>query len=361
MATVWRDAMRTPLRGGYWRALSDPARAIGGPRFDFLLFWGVPLLALLATLAWWGVARQLPPATADRTLGVLFGLTALLTYAHLVAVVPRAYLNAEVFESNRRRLTIVPVLLIVGLLAHPAILVVGTVIAVFWDVHHSAMQTFGLSRIYDMKAGNDPHLLRATDLRLNWALYVGPLIAGASLMYHVASLGGLGTVGLTQLAAIPGLFTGHLGAISIAVVAALLAVLIWSAVDYARAMRAGYRLPAHKLALIGVTGLVSIVAWGFLPPLIALAAINIFHAIQYFGLVWLKEGGRMSAFAGGKGVPQRRRVALIAFLLACAIVALGYCHAADTGLGWVLAPFIACSLLHFWFDSFVWSVRRRQV
>ena len=28
---------------------------------------------------------------------------------------------------------------------------------------------------------------------------------------------------------------------------------------------------------------------------------------------------------------------------------------------WLLAPFIACSLLHFWFDGFVWSVRKRQV
>jgi hypothetical protein len=27
----------------------------------------------------------------------------------------------------------------------------------------------------------------------------------------------------------------------------------------------------------------------------------------------------------------------------------------------LLAPFIACSLLHFWFDGFVWSVRRSDV
>ena len=47
-----------------------------------------------------------------------------------------------------------------------------------------------------------------------------------------------------------------------------------------------------------VTGVVSILAWGFSPPLVALAATNLYHAVQYFALVWTKEGGRMTGKLG---------------------------------------------------------------
>jgi hypothetical protein len=346
-----------PIRAFIQGSLSDPARAIGGPRFDAIFFWGAPLIA--AILVWaWAVGAMLMPAPLGRSaISLLVYAVAVLTFAHLIAVVPRAYLNRQVFEDNRRRLLLVPVLLLAGLLLSPFLLVCGAVLTVLWDVHHSAMQTFGIGRIYDMKSGNGAQTLRTTDLRLNWALSVGPIAAGASLFAHFGSFADFGRFDWTLLATMPGLVAGHAGPIHVAAIAAWAFILIWSVLEYRAAAAAGYRMPAPKAALLGVTGAVSICAWGLAPPFVAFAIVNLFHAVQYFALVWLKEGERVGKALGRRG--KSRRFALPIFLLLCGGFGIAYAATDRTSL--LIAPFVACSLLHFWFDSFVWSVRKKQV
>jgi hypothetical protein len=151
----------------------------------------------------------------------------------------------------------------------------------------------------------------------------------------------------------------HLTGIREIAILAWLGILGWAAWDYRAAIAQGYRLPVHKVALIGSTGLVSIAAWGLTTPLAAFAIINLFHAVQYFALVWLKEGQRMTAIGGGNASARRRGVALAIFLLLCLGFGLAYQYGRDAR--WLAGAFIACSLLHFWYDSFVWSVRKKQV
>jgi hypothetical protein len=337
-------------------ALSDPAKAIHSPRVDAYCFWGVPILVLAAVYVWLSIALALPAWWGQNAVAVLLLFSAVLTYAHLIAVVPRAYLNSKVFAENRLRLTVVPAVLMVVLLVSPAILILASIVGVFWDVHHSAMQNFGLSRIYDMKFGNGARVLRRTDLRLNWILYVGPLAAGGSLMTHIKIFGTMEKVGLTDLAALPGVLEQHLSVISMIAIAAWIGTVGWAIVDYRRAMKAGYKIPPHKAALLGSTGLVSVLAWGFSSPMIALISINIYHALQYFALIWLKEGDRIT-----ERTTVKPRMALDLFLVACALFGFAYRFAPNMKLAWLVAPFLACSLLHFWFDSFIWSVRKKQV
>ncbi|HMJ93156.1 MAG TPA: hypothetical protein VK472_03550 [Allosphingosinicella sp.] len=350
---IAQEAGPAPIHG----SLSDPAGAIGGPRFDMLFFWGAPILASVLVWAWVLIARSMPTAAGQGAVTALVYGVAVLTFAHLVAVVPRAYLNRDVFASNRNRLVIVPLLLVAALLLSPALLVCAAVLAMLWDVHHSAMQTFGIGRIYDMKAGNGPHILRSTDLRLNWALYVGPIAAGASLLAHAESFSSFARLDWTLLATSPGIVASHVEAIRYAAIAAWAVTLGWAVRDYRAAAAAGYAMPVHKAALLGSTGFVSILAWGFAPPFMAFAIINLFHAVQYFALVWLKEGDRISTVLSRGG--NARRIALPAFLLSCG--GFGILYAAIDEKSVLIAPFIACSLLHFWFDSFVWSVRKKQV
>jgi len=356
MATLPTDISRRRPSAEWIAALSRSGVAIGGARFDALLLWGSPMLALLAVYGWLGAARAFSPLIRGHLTSTLVVGSLLITYAHLFAVLPRAYLNREVFKANRLRLTLVPLLLIAGVMLSPTLFAAAVALGVFWDIHHTAMQNFGLSRIYDMKAGNDPQYLRATDLRLNWMLYVGPLMAGAAFSYHVDSLRQLDRLGIGEIAQLPGLVEGHLRLFGAVAVAAWAVILLWAALDYRRAIAAGYRMPAHKLGLLITTSLVSIIAWGFSSPLVALASINIYHATQYFALVWLKEGERMSRWAKVKP-----RLALDLFLGGCLLAGIFYQLAAQANIRWLLAPFIACSLLHFWFDGFVWSVRKRQV
>ena len=358
MATQYSQFSGRASATGAPGSLTDPARAIIGPRRDALLFWGAPLIAFLLVQAWLrGWYELAPPAIGKPMVIGMFGFISVLTWAHLIAVVPRAYLNGDVFAAYRLRLTIVPILLISLLMVSPTALIAAAVLAVFWDVHHAAMQNFGFARIYDMKAGNAPQLLRATDLRLNWALYVGPLAAGAALATHMDHLLKFDGTTFQTLTTLPGIFAADHQGIRIAAIALYIAIIGWTMIDYARAMRAGYRLPAHKLATMVITGLVSILAWGFSPPAVALAAINLYHAVQYFALVWTKESGHMT----GKLGRGNRGYAALFFFAGSIVFGLGYAAAGAGSIKIFLAPFIACSLLHFWYDSFIWSVRKRQV
>jgi hypothetical protein len=355
MASIPVDSAERPaLLAG---SLADPARSIGGPRFDAIFFWGAPLLASFLVWAWLLAALALPARLGQPAVSLLIYAVAVLTFAHLIAVVPRAYLNRQVFDDNRTKLVAVPILLVAGLLVSPVLLVCAAVLTVFWDVHHSAMQTFGIARIYDMKSGNGPRELRATDLRLNWALYVGPIAAGFSLLAHFQSFADFGRLDWRTLATMPGVIESHTTAIRCVAIAAWAATLLWAAHDYRAAAARGYRMPAQKAALLGATGTVSICAWGLAPPFVAFTIINLFHAVQYFALVWLKEGDRIAHGFGRAG--GRRNVALALFLILCGGFGIAYAATSKTSL--LIAPFVACSLLHFWFDSFVWSVRKKQV
>ena len=355
MATTF-SALETSDDGSWTDDLARQDRAIGGPPFDALLLWGAPIVALVLTFLWVTAAAAMPAGMGDRAVGVLLIGVGILTDAHLVAVVPRAYLNRDVFARHRLRLVAVPPLLVAALLLSPKLLACGVVLAIFWDVHHSAMQTFGLSRIYDAKAGNDTTALRRVDLLLNWALYVGPITMGAALIAHFRWFDRFGEVGWQVLAQVPAEISGAGAVIRLAGIAAWLAITGMAMFEYRRAARQGYRMPAHKLALLLSTGSVSMAAWAFEPPFMAFATVNIFHAVQYFALVWLKEGGRMRTLLGAHIRPG---IIFGLFAIGCATFGVAY----KLAVGWhiLLAPFVACSLLHFWFDGFVWSVRRREV
>ncbi|WP_010185713.1 hypothetical protein [Sphingomonas sp. PAMC 26605] len=356
MATNY-DAVRWTVDAPMPGSLADPTRAILGPVRDALLFWGAPLFAFLAVELWLGGwALAAPHDTAAIALKGMFAVIAVTTWAHLIAVVPRAYGNRTVFAAHRGKLTVAPIALIATLFLSPLALVAAGVLAVFWDIYHSAMQNFGFARIYDMKAGNPPEVLRRTDLRLNTLLYVGPLAAGAALATHLQSFAKFDKTALSTLASLPGVLAGYNDGIRAVAVLAYAVVLGWAIVDYRRAMRAGYRLPAHKLATLVATGTVSIIAWGFTPPIVALAVINLYHAVQYFALVWVKEGGRMTHAAGG-----RQSRAMLYFWGGSILFGLAYAAAMTGSVRVFLAPFIACSLLHFWYDSFIWSVARKHV
>jgi hypothetical protein len=297
MATTY-SVLETRGTGSWTDNLARPDRAIGGPRFDALLLWGAPIVALAFTFLWVAAATAMPAAIGNRAVGVLVASVGIFTYAHLIAVAPRAYLNRDVFARHRIRLIAVPPLLIAALLLSPKLLACGVVLAIFWDVHHSAMQAFGLSRIYDAKAGNGATVLRRVDLLLNWALYVGPITMGAALIAHFRWFDRFGEVGWQALTQVPAEISGVGAIIRLAGIASWLAITGMALIEYRRAAKQGYRMPAHKLALLLSTGSVSMGVWAFAPPFMAFATVNLFHAIQYFALVWLKEGGRMRTLFG---------------------------------------------------------------
>lgn len=335
--------------------VAPASRYISSPVYDWVLYLAPPLLALVvgALFGWAEWGSELFWIEGRRTSAVSLGIGALIN-AHLVAVLLRSHGNTSVLRQHPIRFFVVPPLLILLLSVWEAAMIVSTVVVALWDVYHSALQTFGFARIYDRRMGNDPLVGRRLDLGLNLLLYVGPILAGASMIDHLGRLDVLEDVGAAFFTQVPVFMEAEQGTVAWLIIAASVAFVGFYLVSYARLAKRGYAISWQKVFLLATTGLCSVVAWGFNPYGMAFVIMNAFHAIQYLGLVWWSEGARARAAFGFK------RLAWLGFL-----VLVGWYGVwadlvtAEETFSWAVVQTVA--LMHFWYDGFVWSVRKKQV
>ena len=151
------------------RSTAGPAHAyIVAPLYDSVFFLGAPLLAVaIGTVLFLpGIAPsvrfavELPWLESQFSQPFVGMAIKVFIQAHLVLVFLRSHLNPKINRLHPIRFFLVPLALLVACLASPALLVCVLVLAIWWDVYHSALQTFGLGRIYDARRGNDPELGR---------------------------------------------------------------------------------------------------------------------------------------------------------------------------------------------------------
>jgi len=290
-------------------------------------------LALGLALAWspltrWKVsAFGLSGSPVDAFLGAFI-------MAHLVIVFFRSHGNAEVRARHPVRFWLVPPALLLALVFSAPALTAAAALAIWWDVYHSSLQTFGIGRIFDRNADNDPEAGRSLDLILSLLLYAGPILCGSMLLFHAQPLYSL-EAGPWVEAIVR--FQPRMRPF---IVGAGLLFLVLYIVNYAALISKGYRPPREKVALQLGTAAVSVWAWGFNPLGMALFIMNFFHAWQYFFLVRRYERVPLALLAGA------------GFLYGAVFGVLG--DLSDKAL----AVTLVVSLMHFWYDGFVWSVRK---
>ena len=241
------------------------------PLYDGILFIGAPLIGLAAALAiLGGLPWVMRPATVFGTKEAWVSLfIAVWTYAHLCAVVFRSHANREIYARFKFRFTVVPLVLCVGLYVSDWLLVTGIVLAVFWDVYHTAMQNFGFCRIYDARLGSVSEKGRKLDIMVNQLLYVGPFVGGLSFAPMLRAFDQYAEVGWffpMQAAHFVVFIQPHLTWLLVVFGSLFLAYYIYA---YWQLSRQGYRVSRQKVMMLFSTGITSVWAWGFLPPFYA--------------------------------------------------------------------------------------------
>ncbi len=334
---------------------------IVGPWYDWAFFLLPPVAALALGIAvsdaravnepfFWSDQQVTPAGLA---LGVLI-------QAHLVIVLLRSHGNRTVLRRHPYRFTLIPGLVLMGMLVSPVVAITCSVLATFWDVYHSGAQTFGFGRIYDAKRGNDPHEGRWLDFGLNQLLYAGPIVAGATMMDHFEDFMEFESVGVALFTRVPVFMTGHQATLTQLVLGlgmVFVAYYVWA--NWSMARR-GRTVSWQKVYLLASTGVVSIYTWGFNTWGEAFLIMNVFHAVQYFGIVWasehrnLQQRLRLDRVRGGRWLTWWIFVG-VAVAYGLAVEAWGDGRSITW---WSLT--IVISLMHFWYDGFIWSVRRAQ-
>ncbi|HWO18939.1 MAG TPA: hypothetical protein VNO30_09185 [Kofleriaceae bacterium] len=331
---------------------------IVGRAYDWVFFLGSPVLSLvlgmLVSGTWLADDAWVIGTEDDTAVGFFIGT---VIHAHLVAVLFRSHGNPEIRRRYPLRFFAVPAALYAAIVVSPWIAVASTVVATFWDVWHSGAQTFGFARIYERNHGTPPELGRRLDFWLNQLMYAGPILAGATLMDHVDSFDSFAKIGDVFFAAVPAQARGHARWLTYGVLAVGAGFLVLYVTCYWRLARRGYRPPWLKVWLVGSTALVSIYTWGFNTWGQAFLIMNLFHGVQYLALVWAMEGRRIAA---RMRLPGRPRLALALYLGGVLVYGFGV-QVLDADLTALWAITIVVSLMHFWYDAFVWSVRRAEI
>jgi len=333
------------------------SRYIVGPVYDWVFFLMSPVVALALGILISGTDfadTERTLWTAEDTAAGLILST--IIHAHLVAVFFRSHGNRDIFKTHPLRFTLVPALLWLGFFLSPWLAVAGTVVATFWDVWHSGAQTFGFARIYDRNHGVPPELGRRLDFWLNQLLYFGPILAGATLMDHVDSFDSFADVGDAFFAAVPAHVEGHRAWLFWAVVGAGTLFLLYYVAFHVRMWHRGYRPSFEKVFLLSATGFCSIYTWGWNTWGEAFFIMNLFHAVQYLALVWAKERENIQR------VFFRARPTLALALFLASVLGYGFAvQFIGSHLAALWSITLVVSLMHFWYDAFVWSVRKKQI
>jgi hypothetical protein len=297
---------------------------------------------------------------ADDLLNRLFRGAFVLSLLHQPLTLALVYGDREQFALRRRLFTWSPPIA-VGLIAVAVLadLWIVVPVAAIWNTVHTLQQRYGLSRIYSRKAGyGSARLDRAV-------LYVGMvtaiLVAGSSAK-TLAALGRVmlddrNSAAITDLTAVRPF---ALWLVTPALVA--FAVVLWMLLRQERAHIAGAN-PAKWLYQASSLALIAAIAYDPLAGFIAYVAA---HAIEYTIVVDQTVQKRYAAPRPDMPVLGRlmhdRRARLASFAAFVCVILWFESNVRDAipGHAYLIVVY-SVGILHFWYDSFIWKLRRPAV
>lgn len=323
-----------------------------GPVQDLALLIATPVLIL-------PLAFALQGRETAYTVGLLVaGFGAL---GHHLPGMMRAYGDRALFRRFRTRFLVSPLVFAAAALGFTLNGLNGvSLIVLLWGVWHGALQVYGFLRIYDARVGATERFTA----RLDWFLCIGWFAFG--VLHSPGRLGELLELWYALGAPLlpPSLFLGFRGAFDFALFA-LTAVFVFRA---GRDLLAGQGQHPVKL-------LAAAMSFGFwwwcsvhVPyAVLGVALFEIFHDVQYLSIVWVFNRRRARdgdagfftriLFGGGR-----------AMLFVYVGLVLGYglfrfipeAVTSPAVQRSVLALVAASTMLHFYFDGFIWKIRERE-
>ncbi len=291
-----------------------------------------------------------------------------LTHAHVLLVFTRSHLNLSVFKRYKYRFTLIPVILLIAMWLSPLLFGLMGIIGVYWDEWHSLMQTFGFGRIYDGKKGNDA--LTGRKLDMGMAFVVG-LLPNIILLTYLPETQVNGA--LVEYLEMPIMAVKKHGWLitSARIPLILLGVgyTLYYTYSYRRLIKNGYQYSKAKFFLFFVTGITTVLIASFYTIADGVFFGNIYHALQYIYVVYASEKSNLTEMAVKKEEGKLRlqkndhRIGILIFFLLIipTIFVFAGLRQLTQKMEYVAAFWLLTSLMHFWFDGFIWSVRRQDI
>ena len=331
---------------------SDRAWMIN-PSADCLLILLTPLIAAPAVLILSSARLGVTASTISLTVAAFFAL------GHHLPGLIRAYGDQELFQRFRWRFILAPPL--VFLAYYPLYdyhFDLYRLIILVWATWHGLMQVYGFVRIYDAKVGSTSKSTANWDWMVCLCGFVTPRLLKPELISH--TLGHWYAAGGSMISPWV-LNAARGGALAICVV-----VLVGFSANYVVQSYRGPRPNPLKLVMLAS----AIGTWWFAmcfvdELILGIALFDICHDVQYNAIVWMynrrlvSSNSRLSAFM----TYLFRRGAVLLYLgLITAYGALGLVAplvADGTVSRFFYGVIFTSTILHYYYDGFIWKVRER--
>ena len=320
---------------------------------DLILYVGTPLLLLPAFAL--AQARWSPQ-------DIYLFVAAFGAMGHHLPGMIRAYGDRALFDRFKWRFILAPLFLLTVCTAFFWWDLKGILLVVFfWGVWHGLMQTYGFCRIYDAKTGMFDALTRRLDFA---ACVIWFATAVALSPYRLSD-----TLDIYYMCGGPFIQPSLLLHGQQLILFAAIAVSVLFVLHFGRMWIIGKRHNPVKVALL----ITSIAFWWYCNNLVAnilvgIALFEVFHDVQYLSLVWIYNRNRVekdSNIGGFMRFVFRRSGSLIGLYvgLVFAYGSLSYFNAhlgIETVKRILTGVVTASTLLHFYYDGFIWKVRERS-
>jgi hypothetical protein len=293
---------------------------------------------------------------------VMFGLNAwLLGYHHVVSTFTRLTFDKDSLNEHRFLVTWLPLMVLAAVLI--ACIALGawllTTVYLYWQWWHYTRQSYGISRIYQRKAGLDNDLLNKLVI---YALPVwGILNRSAQAPDKFLFMD-------VRVVPVPSWLVAVAGAVAVAITG-------WWFLRVTRDWFLGNLSLAHTLY---VCSHLLVFGLGY----IAIADINhgwlvltVWHNCQYLLTVWMFNNNRFKDTVHPKHrflsfISQRKKV--FTYTAVCLFISTAVYGALHYSLGWLAAvtatslplfiiAFQAINFHHYVVDAVIWKVRRKPI
>lgn len=372
---------RSPARNARVRPEHPAQNWVLDPVQDLLFIIAAPILCL-------GLALLLMQHYgAERGAAMIITAHIVLTVAHHMPTFIRIYGDLDLFQRFKWHFLLAPtiplffsaaVLLYINAKGYPVeYFLYLYIFLALWDPWHFLRQHFGFMRIYDRHNKAPVALASNMDWSICALWFLHIMVASADWipgmledLYRNANI--------PLLLFLPQGFIAALNTITwwLAVVAtfAYIAYLFWC-------VKRGYYISLAKIGLLLCTFgvmyftytpnewiLQLVPAWGFK---VGFATLGIVHMTQYLAIVWrydrrIAEQGRARAnwftWLHNRRTPLGIAVAAIAYVSFCILYgdAITTRHESAWLMSCLLAIGFTSTLMHYYFDGFIWRVRHQQ-
>jgi tetratricopeptide (TPR) repeat protein len=319
-----------------------------GPWQDWLLFIGTPALILpLVSLA----------QTRVRIEDLVLFVASFGALGHHFPGLLRAYGDRELFDRFKTRFVMAPLFLAAVCVFCISQDLSGLTLVVYaWGVWHGLAQTYGFLRIYDAKVRSAAALTCRLDLAMCVTWFCGLVVLSPTRLHRVLELfyasGG---------PVVPAAWLRSARAMALLVlVGVTLAFLANLIVGWRRGQRPS---PLKLLTMVSSFGFWWYAGIAVSNLLLGNLLFELFHDVQYLSIVWAFNRNRAGkgALTGLSRLLFRPRAVLIGAYVGL-VFAYGAVNYLADGMAGGLpkkvlqGALVASSLLHFYYDGFIWKV-----